>query len=100
MDEDQREIDLEYKKRFQKTVLPFSRFLRVPKDETAIDEEIKEVQVATIIKRQIPKNWLQDYEFYDESEEELQSEYGTPDALHPVTNVPCYGCGALLHCKE
>jgi hypothetical protein len=101
-EEDKREIDIEYKKRFQKTVLPFSRFLRVEKTDNLNEDEIEEVPSTPVkfIKREIPKNWLQDYEMYDEAETELDSEYGTPDIYYPVTNVPCHGCGALLHCKE
>lgn len=96
IDQDKREIDIEYKKRYQKTVLPFSRFLRVEKIEDANNEQLPELPM----KREIPKNWLKDYELYDEAENELESEYGTPDIYYPVTNVPCHGCGALLHCKE
>lgn len=100
IEEDQREIEIQYRKRYQKTVLPFSRFLRVENAESTTNEEETEENRVTTIKRQIPKNWLQDYEMYDEADDELHSEYGTPDIYHPVTNVPCYGCGALLHCKE
>lgn len=99
LDEDKRDIEIEYKKRYQKTVMPFSRFLKVNKEDIPADEVTTEVQVKPI-KREIPKNWLKDYELYDESEEELSSQYGTPDIYYPVTNVPCHGCGALLHCKE
>lgn len=71
--------------------LPYSRFLKVEKsDEVA--EEAKEDR--------IPKNWLQDYELYDEGEEEMNSTYGTPNPKVPISNVPCHGCGALLHCKN
>lgn len=53
------------------------------------------------------KNWLSDYECYEERnlEEENSipswtSEYGTPDPSIDVSNVPCGGCGALLHCQN
>lgn len=49
--------------------------------------------------------WMTDYENFDDN---LQSDeynynwkinYGTPDPRTPVSNVPCGGCGALLHCQ-
>lgn len=98
---DSRELEIEYMRRYQKTVLPFSRFLRVgdtdQTDPIEANEDDKELQS---FKKEIPKNWLKDYELYDEAEEELESHYGSPDIYHPVTNVQCHGCGALLHCKE
>lgn len=69
--------------------LPYARFLKVEKDE---DVKVPEERV--------PKNWMQDYELYDESEQEIQSIYGTPNSSIPVSNVPCNGCGAHLHCKD
>ncbi|XP_076317173.1 nitric oxide-associated protein 1 isoform X2 [Tachypleus tridentatus] len=33
-------------------------------------------------------------------EEILKSDYGTPDPSFPISNVPCGGCGALMHCKD
>lgn len=85
----------EVQKDFSLSALPFSRFLKVQKSSDDETDDIEEVQ-----KKTPPKNWLKDYELYDEAEEELDSEYGTPDPLFPVTEVPCGGCGALLHCKE
>lgn len=26
--------------------------------------------------------------------------YGTPDPSVPMSNIPCHGCGALLHCQD
>lgn len=51
------------------------------------------------------KNWMTDYENYDDSiiEEDERKiwelNYGTPDPKSSVSNIPCGGCGALLHCK-
>lgn len=48
-------------------------------------------------------NWMTDYEYYDDSVVEDQNSwqinYGTPNPKSSVSNVPCGGCGALLHCK-
>lgn len=69
--------------------LPYSRFLRVEKAE---DSEASQDRV--------PKDWLKDYELYDESEDDIESTYGTPDVSVPVSDIPCGGCGALIHCKD
>jgi nitric oxide-associated protein 1 len=69
--------------------LPYSRFLRVEQDSAPVSSEEK-----------VPKNWLRDYELYDELDEDLPSRYGTPNLKIPVSKVPCQGCGSLLHCKE
>jgi nitric oxide-associated protein 1 len=71
--------------------LPYSRFLRVEKAEEAIVPKEED---------RVPKDWLKDYELYDEADEEFESTYGTPDLTVPVSDVPCGGCGALLHCKD
>lgn len=90
------EVGKEKLRRYQKTVLPFSRYLRIDSEEqNEILNQVEDEQP----KRLIPKNWLQDYDLYDETAEEINV-YGTPDVLYPISNVPCHGCGALLHCKE
>ncbi|XP_015115197.1 nitric oxide-associated protein 1 [Diachasma alloeum] len=50
----------------------------------------------------VPPNWMTDYEQYDDEEDETSWElnYGTPDRNTPISNVPCGGCGALLHCQD
>ncbi|XP_041786446.1 nitric oxide-associated protein 1-like isoform X1 [Anopheles merus] len=44
--------------------------------------------------------WMSDFEYYDETEENVTSFYGTPDPNEPASTIPCGGCGALLHCIE
>uniref|UniRef100_A0A182W613 G domain-containing protein n=1 Tax=Anopheles minimus TaxID=112268 RepID=A0A182W613_9DIPT len=44
--------------------------------------------------------WMSDYEYYDEHDQDDRSLYGTPDPSIPAAKVPCGGCGALLHCIE
>lgn len=75
------------------TDLPFSRNLKVEKIN---DNEQKNKRENP----KVPLNWMQDYELYDETEDEIESTYGTPNPDIPVSEVPCGGCGALLHCKE
>lgn len=95
-----REVEREIKRRYQKTVLPYSRFLKIENTSSTTETDDYEEETEEVTeKRVVPKNWLQDYELYDEAEDEIDL-YGTPDRIHPISNVPCYGCGALMHCKE
>lgn len=53
------------------------------------------------------KNWMSYYENYIEeiTEDEMDItdaddiNYGTPDRQYPVSDIPCGGCGAYLHCQ-
>lgn len=74
--------------------LPYSRFLKVTNSKNINEDTTKKEE------DRVPKNWLQDYELYDEAESEMQSTYGTADPTVPVSKIPCSGCGAHLHCKE
>ena len=98
-EDNNKEIEREFKRRYQKTVLPYSRFLKIENTSSAQTEDYEEGDEEVTEKQVVPKNWLQDYELYDEAEDEMDL-YGTPDRFHPISNVPCYGCGALMHCKE
>lgn len=44
-------------------------------------------------------SWMHDYEHYDESEES-HGAFGTADPSVPVSETPCAGCGAHLHCAD
>lgn len=55
----------------------------------------------------ITKNWMENYEAFDGDEmtqdlerKKLLLNYGTPDNSIPISNVPCGGCGSLLHCQD
>ncbi|KAI4460796.1 nitric oxide-associated protein 1 [Holotrichia oblita] len=69
------------------------------KSKDLIDLEIKQR-----LKHLNATNWMEDYENYDERKNEetnrLEINYGTPDPKSRISNVPCGGCGALLHCKD
>lgn len=84
--------DEDVKEKVQVQDLPYSRFIKVEKSNITVEEKKPEDRV--------PKNWLQDYELYDEADEEMETTYGTPNPQIPISEVPCSGCGALLHCKE
>lgn len=76
----------------------------ISKHETYDDEKIK-TQVTDRLANyeNIKDNWMKDYENYEDEDTETndiwQLKYGTPDPKSSVSNVPCGGCGALLHCK-
>uniref|UniRef100_A0A1B0GBI3 G domain-containing protein n=1 Tax=Glossina morsitans morsitans TaxID=37546 RepID=A0A1B0GBI3_GLOMM len=52
----------------------------------------------------IPKNWMDDYEFYagsqEDSADKQDNNLGKADITMPSSKVPCNGCGALLHCQQ
>lgn len=99
--DEKEELQMENLKRYKRVDYPFSRFLEVDKsyeNRIAVSEDLDAVRDRKSL--EIHNNWLRDYELYDESEEELTGMYGTPDPHYPVSDVPCHGCGALLHCKE
>ncbi|XP_035912884.1 nitric oxide-associated protein 1 [Anopheles stephensi] len=72
--------------------MPYKQIYRnLPKtDETAIECDEKLLN----------GEWMSDYEYYEEHDEDDRSFYGTPDPSIPSSNIPCGGCGALLHCIE
>lgn len=46
------------------------------------------------------KNWMEDYEYYD-AENKLNLEHDAANgSIFRSLNVPCNGCGAILHCKD
>lgn len=57
-------------------------------------------------KKLIGKGWMTDFDNFndeleddDESDDSWKVNYGTPDPNSEISDVPCGGCGALLHCK-
>ncbi|CAH1967702.1 unnamed protein product [Acanthoscelides obtectus] len=84
--------------------LPIETETTVEKKDISIEEEIR-------MRNKELKNWMTSYENYehdlemiqDVDEDELDDDginYGTPNPNSRVSNVPCGGCGALLHCKD
>lgn len=70
--------------------LPYARFLNV-NSSTDNNPDSDE---------RVPSNWMQDYEYYNEADHEMRTINGTANPAIPVSDVPCGGCGALLHCKD
>ncbi|XP_058056072.1 nitric oxide-associated protein 1 [Anopheles bellator] len=70
--------------------MPYERLsLRIPKTDASHEADLS------------TGAWLSDYEYYDEDQQDDEvSFYGTPDPEEPVSQIPCGGCGALLHCIE
>uniref|UniRef100_A0A1A9W0V5 G domain-containing protein n=1 Tax=Glossina brevipalpis TaxID=37001 RepID=A0A1A9W0V5_9MUSC len=52
----------------------------------------------------IPKGWMEDYEYYQGSQADSVDVEGNNMGLADMTiassNVPCNGCGAILHCHQ
>lgn len=69
---------------------------------SSIDVEIREKY--ELLKN--TKNWMSSYDNFENDLEEEETavhdwtvNYGTPDPNCEISNVPCGGCGAFLHCK-
>lgn len=79
---------------------------KVESNIDASEDLLKEVRSRhETFKKTNCNQWMTDYENFDD---DLQSDeynynwkinYGTPDLKEPVSDVPCGGCGALLHCQ-
>jgi hypothetical protein len=60
---------------------------------------------VTVMSNTSVSNWMSDYECFDEREDGFENHrpwelnYGTADASVPISDVPCGGCGAVLHCQ-
>lgn len=82
--------------------------LKMPKQLQEEEESNDEFDKSSINK------WMTNYEYFDDtklsntedgSDDEDEGDtwcknYGTPDPTLPISQVPCGGCGALLHCNE
>lgn len=75
-------------------------------EEKVNDEAAENIQDEILIRKadyDLRRNWMTDYENYDdnvlEEDNAWMLNYGTPDPTSSISNVPCGGCGALLHCK-
>lgn len=68
-----------------------------------LDEEVRK---RNELSKEI-NNWMTAYDNYDDTVLEDENldvgewkiNYGTPDPKVPMSDIPCGGCGALLHCK-
>lgn len=79
----------------------------------AKNESIKNEIIAKkgYLDRDNQKNWMSYYENFIEEVNEDETDitdvepskddinYGTPDRQYPVSDTPCGGCGAYLHCQ-
>jgi len=94
------------------TVISSKDQLHENKEDTGLSDQSSEPSRSnwnqlpvTMMGNSSVSNWMSDYECYDESEDGCENhrpwelDYGTPDASVPISDVPCGGCGALLHCQ-
>lgn len=74
--------------------------LEIQEKTAKIEKEIRARQES--YKEEDLKKWMLDYENFDDNLEDTnwENKYGTPDPKAKISNVPCGGCGALLHCKD
>lgn len=62
-------------------------------------------EFSTTVSNSGVSSWMSDYECYDENGNVFKNtkpwemNYGTPDITTPISDVPCGGCGAMLHCQ-
>lgn len=67
-------------------------------------QNLADLEIKERLKYLNASNWMTDYENYEETEVEQENNwkinYGTPDPNSNISNVPCGGCGAQLHCKD
>lgn len=90
--------------------LPFSKTVSVISEELKEFEDAKEEAIwnpssENIVRKLIKdKHWIphdpqiaSDGLYIDG--EVVKTQYGTADEDVPISNIPCGGCGALLHCQ-
>lgn len=88
-DNENKGVDLPYQRMLKSSELSCSSWAQLP-------TRMSDTSVS---------NWMSDYECYDESEDVFENRrpwelnYGTPDMNVPLSDVPCGGCGAVLHCQ-
>ncbi|XP_034841532.1 nitric oxide-associated protein 1 [Maniola hyperantus] len=94
--------------------LPFGNTTRVDINEDEIKSQENTDNVDTEFDRSNIEKWMTNYEQFDDTkllsteeesdeegvENEWSKHYGTPDPTVAVSQVPCGGCGALLHCND
>ncbi|XP_023942736.2 nitric oxide-associated protein 1 [Bicyclus anynana] len=107
------EIEQKYEEPEKSFQLPFANTTRINiQDETMTQEQ--QSSDVEFDKSNVQK-WMTNYEQFDDTklvsatdeesddevvENEWCKHYGTPDATVAVSQVPCGGCGALLHCND
>lgn len=101
---------------YHRTHFPFKETITVDETDEKERKEESSVDVAEDLLKEVRlrreefttascNRWMTDYENYDDALESdeynhnWKINYGTPDRTQPVSNVPCGGCGALLHCQ-
>lgn len=101
------------REKYQRTHFPFEESIPVDESDESennvksssvdvADDLIEEVRLRQESYKSINCNhWMTDYENFDDNlqNSDWKVNYGIADPAEPVSNVPCGGCGALLHCK-
>ncbi|XP_039765886.1 nitric oxide-associated protein 1 [Pararge aegeria] len=93
--------------------LPFAKTTHVRINEEDLKSQ-EQPRLDTEFDRSNIQKWMTNYEHFDDTklastdeqsddevvENEWCKHYGTPDSTVAVSQVPCGGCGALLHCND
>lgn len=70
------------------------------------DKKRRQIEMANSGVSDIPKGWMDEYEYYSGTQNENGTEpananiLGSADPTVQPSNVPCNGCGAHLHCNH
>lgn len=97
--------------------LPFANTpqVEINQDDIEISKQTSVKTESDEFDRSSINKWMTNYEHFDDthlfnnieeaSDDEVDDNtwcknYGTPDPTVPISQVPCGGCGALLHCNE
>lgn len=94
--------------------LPFANSTNIKITPINEDTSQKNSELQSEFNRSNIDKWMTNYEHFDDTklsafedredqetfEQEWCKNYGTPDPVVEISQVPCGGCGALLHCND
>ncbi|KAK2586553.1 hypothetical protein KPH14_011441 [Odynerus spinipes] len=92
-------LNKEYKALYEK-YLETKSLMQGQEKPSFIEYEGAYTKEKSIDLQNVPNNWMEDYEQYDDSQNPSDWLYGTPNKNTDISPIPCGGCGALLHCKD
>ncbi|KAI4502156.1 hypothetical protein M0802_002838 [Mischocyttarus mexicanus] len=93
-------LNITYKNLYEK-YLKTKNSIQCKEKQTFIEYEEKYRGKKLKNLENVAYNWMDDYEQYNDMNENPNDWlYGTPNQNSNISNIPCGGCGALLHCKN
>ncbi|XP_043490477.1 nitric oxide-associated protein 1 isoform X1 [Polistes fuscatus] len=98
---DESSLNITYKNLYEKYLKTKNSILQVKEKQTFIEYEETYYDRKLKDLKNVAHDWMNDYEQYSDMNENPNDWlYGTPNQNSNISNVPCGGCGALLHCKD